>query len=729
MPETRELVTISDSSSGISISGHKGKWYVIASEEFNKEQLYLLEHETYGDEAAGLIVNEKGTVKLDDVFNGFDDYRELLAESEIMEKENKEEHMSKRGSFTKEEYDDRITLANSVSIVDYARKKGLEIIHEDESLATAIDTDTDRDLILYKENNSWRIEKEPGEADEKDITFGNTIRFVARVEKIDWKDAVEKLVTDRGQYRSAVEYNEAYENRIAEQKAASIPVTDKQQTINQQTINQQSINQQTMNQQTVNQQTMNQQSMNQQTMNQQIMNQQTMNQRTMNQQTMNQQTVNQQTINQQTGKQVAPQPSPAQNQNVIEFPNQRAAENAAKITNQRPPMPMNGYRRTFSKEQMAEILAGIKRGINVAPYDNVFLHPEQMKQVRLGLQNGVDPRPYNFPFVPAEYMKEVRLTMQKGLDISLLGINNNGCVFTAEQAREIRKGQENGLSLNDIKFYARPYLDPEAMKEIRIGLQDGFQQMRDLNAGNYSSKDIHTIRITLTINKILQAISSHIQSLYERLIELFNKIVENNRYKDLATNENNLEKADIEKEALHDLKEAVAYVYNAIEDAIEDLPIAGKEIVISEVLQQFMAKADAMEKSTETEPAAIMEQSMEEVIDDQTEYALQQKAFENLKEDYINDFNSVEDNYNIKQVDFSSKVMADNSLTLVQKTEIITETLGSVYGNDAAQTWSTRMQTETEVWKDEQKKFAIKEYEKQQMQKSIDEAMEYEMEH
>jgi hypothetical protein len=325
-------------------------------------------------------------------------------------------------------------------------------------------------------------------------------------------------------------------------------------------------------------------------------------------------------------------------------------------------------------------------------------------------------------------MKEVRLTMQKGLDISLLGINNNVCIFTAEQAREIRKGLENGLSLNDIKFFARPYLDPEAMKEIRIGLQDGFHQMRDLNAGNYSSKDIHTIRITMTINKLLKAISTHIKSLYEKLIEFFNKIVESNRYKDTATNENDLGKSDIEKEAVHDLKEAVSYVYNAIEETIEDLPIAGKEIVISEVLEQFIAKADAMEKSTETEPAVIMEQSLKEVIDAQTEFALQQKAFENLKDDYINDFYSAEDNYNIKQVDFSSKVMADNSLTLVQKTEIITETLGSVYGNDAAQAWSTRIQTETEVWKDEQKQYAFKEYEKQQMQKLIEEAMEYEME-
>lgn len=57
----------------IKIKGYRGTWYVIDESYYNGEKVYLLEHETYGDEAACLIVNEKLEVILDDVWNGFDD--------------------------------------------------------------------------------------------------------------------------------------------------------------------------------------------------------------------------------------------------------------------------------------------------------------------------------------------------------------------------------------------------------------------------------------------------------------------------------------------------------------------------------------------------------------------------------------------------------------------------------------------------------------------------------
>ena len=58
---------------GIRIKGHRGTWYVIDEHFYMGEKVYLLEHETYGDEAAHLIVNEKLEVILDDVWNGFDE--------------------------------------------------------------------------------------------------------------------------------------------------------------------------------------------------------------------------------------------------------------------------------------------------------------------------------------------------------------------------------------------------------------------------------------------------------------------------------------------------------------------------------------------------------------------------------------------------------------------------------------------------------------------------------
>ena len=63
----------------ISIDGHTGKWYVIdegvyrAPYAITRIHCFLLEHETYGDGAAHIIVNQSGVVLLDDVWNGFDD--------------------------------------------------------------------------------------------------------------------------------------------------------------------------------------------------------------------------------------------------------------------------------------------------------------------------------------------------------------------------------------------------------------------------------------------------------------------------------------------------------------------------------------------------------------------------------------------------------------------------------------------------------------------------------
>lgn len=61
----------------IKITGHIGTWYVIDETIWKGEKVFLLEHETYGDEAACLIVNEKLEIILEDVWNGFDDLEDL----------------------------------------------------------------------------------------------------------------------------------------------------------------------------------------------------------------------------------------------------------------------------------------------------------------------------------------------------------------------------------------------------------------------------------------------------------------------------------------------------------------------------------------------------------------------------------------------------------------------------------------------------------------------------
>lgn len=71
----------------IQILNHVGTWYVIGESVYKDKPVYLLEHETYGDEAASLIVDENLIIILEDVFNGFDDL-ECLQEEEKEEENN-----------------------------------------------------------------------------------------------------------------------------------------------------------------------------------------------------------------------------------------------------------------------------------------------------------------------------------------------------------------------------------------------------------------------------------------------------------------------------------------------------------------------------------------------------------------------------------------------------------------------------------------------------------------
>lgn len=55
------------------IKGHKGTWYVIGEKKVGDKDLYLLEHEDFGEEAHSIIIDENLTVIKDHIQNGFDD--------------------------------------------------------------------------------------------------------------------------------------------------------------------------------------------------------------------------------------------------------------------------------------------------------------------------------------------------------------------------------------------------------------------------------------------------------------------------------------------------------------------------------------------------------------------------------------------------------------------------------------------------------------------------------
>ena len=58
---------------GIEVEGHEGTWHPVEMQELNGRQFLLLEHETYGDSVAKLIVDDDGTLFAEDLWNGFDE--------------------------------------------------------------------------------------------------------------------------------------------------------------------------------------------------------------------------------------------------------------------------------------------------------------------------------------------------------------------------------------------------------------------------------------------------------------------------------------------------------------------------------------------------------------------------------------------------------------------------------------------------------------------------------
>ena len=64
----------------IEVRGHVGYWHIIDHTQLRDKDIYLLEHDEYGDEAANIIIDDNKNVLLDDVYNGFADYYEYIEE-------------------------------------------------------------------------------------------------------------------------------------------------------------------------------------------------------------------------------------------------------------------------------------------------------------------------------------------------------------------------------------------------------------------------------------------------------------------------------------------------------------------------------------------------------------------------------------------------------------------------------------------------------------------------
>lgn len=70
--------------SGLAVVGHIGTWHAIDHKEVYGHTFWLMEHDTHGDEAACIIVDERGKLTISDVYDGFDEHTVDLLRQEVM---------------------------------------------------------------------------------------------------------------------------------------------------------------------------------------------------------------------------------------------------------------------------------------------------------------------------------------------------------------------------------------------------------------------------------------------------------------------------------------------------------------------------------------------------------------------------------------------------------------------------------------------------------------------
>ncbi len=69
---------------GLVVSGHIGTWHTIDHKEVDGHTFWLMEHDHYGDGAGCIVVDEKGKLSLDNVYDGFDDHTVDLLHQSLM---------------------------------------------------------------------------------------------------------------------------------------------------------------------------------------------------------------------------------------------------------------------------------------------------------------------------------------------------------------------------------------------------------------------------------------------------------------------------------------------------------------------------------------------------------------------------------------------------------------------------------------------------------------------
>ena len=65
-------VTITADTKEFEAEGHEGTWHTVDEREYAGEKFFLMEHDEYGSDVAGIIVSEQGQLVAEDLWNGYD---------------------------------------------------------------------------------------------------------------------------------------------------------------------------------------------------------------------------------------------------------------------------------------------------------------------------------------------------------------------------------------------------------------------------------------------------------------------------------------------------------------------------------------------------------------------------------------------------------------------------------------------------------------------------------
>lgn len=584
----------------------------------------------------------------------------------------------------RENSNNRIEIANELSIMDFVYQNNYEVLYEDKNIAIVVDHDEEGELTIFKESNSWRKD---------DDTYGNTIRFVARMQGWSWSDATDFLVINRETYQTSADYNSNYEEHLNAENNTEESVKDnyfsdmkdmKPVSIEKSVITIGSNNvvhngTKRSSKEETNRETKKEGSQKNSSEEQNDKSVITIGsnnvvhngvKRSRHEET-----------NRETKKEGSQKNSSEEQNDTQAY--SRTKHNMDKQSNKDS---SKEDIRKYSSDQLKELFIGLKRGLDVSKYDNIDLNPAQMKELRIAQQHGVDMKGFDTPNINADYMRQVCYAKESGIDISLFQLNEDGsCRFTPDQLREIRIGLQNGLSIEKVKLYANESLDANVMKALRLGIQDGIEQVAYMNNGRYTADDINNVRVKLLISKMLNSIKVFASDVFNSLVDLYkNGFTYQNANN---SNSNDFSAETNYKKAEEQLNELTKEVYDKLKDKLENVPLEEKERILEEELRRILHIAKQQEQTSNINQGEELRQAFDTRLNELDELELKDAAMNSLENDYLERFYNNEEAYINEIQKIIDSLIKDPTITYEQKILIIHKTLGETFGMNVAQNW------------------------------------------